>query len=276
MPHDHDAVGVGGQRLAEVVQHLLGQPAGILLDQIGDAEGLRRGASAVGARQGGTVARVAAHLEIDHHAVAQHLLGGCRARQQNSAERCAHEQFSSHRCLLCSALARRLPCADPIPIPGATGDPARRISPDAALSPTPCQVLPGQPVTGIPRRCRLKVRNRSHGRNSLCLELRHGFNRSRSRHHGRVRRSTATPAPMIADKIEAANTAIFAAAKSAATGNAWPAMNSDMVKPIPASAPAPDQLPPGVFVRLDGDAAARPQAPTPTRARAACRPPGRA
>ena len=35
------------------------------------------------------------------------------------------------------------------------------------------------------------------------------------------------------------NTAIFAAAKSSRTGKAWPAMNNDMVKPIPASAPAP-------------------------------------
>ena len=54
--HDHDAVRIGGQRLAEVVEHLLGQPAGILLDQIGDAERLGRGARAVGARQGRPVA----------------------------------------------------------------------------------------------------------------------------------------------------------------------------------------------------------------------------
>ena len=57
--------------------------------------------------------------------------------------------------------------------------------------------------------------------------------------------SSALPAvhkmatPRIADAIEAANTAILAAAKSVSTGNAWLAINSDMVKPIPASAPAP-------------------------------------
>ena len=54
--HDHDAVRIGGQRLAEVVEHLLGQPAGVLLDQIGDAERLGRGARAVGARQGRAIA----------------------------------------------------------------------------------------------------------------------------------------------------------------------------------------------------------------------------
>jgi hypothetical protein len=43
----------------------------------------------------------------------------------------------------------------------------------------------------------------------------------------------------MAAATEAPNTAIFAAAKSAAAGNACPAMNSDMVKPMPASAPAP-------------------------------------
>jgi hypothetical protein len=31
----------------------------------------------------------------------------------------------------------------------------------------------------------------------------------------------------------------LAAAKSAPAGNAWPAMNSDIVKPMPARAPAP-------------------------------------
>ena len=45
---------------------------------------------------------------------------------------------------------------------------------------------------------------------------------------------------MMADSTDAANTAIFAAAKSSATGNAWPAMNSDIVNPMPASAPAPN------------------------------------
>ena len=43
---------------------------------------------------------------------------------------------------------------------------------------------------------------------------------------------------MIAERMEAAKTATLAAAKSAGAGNAWPAMNSDMVKPMPASAPA--------------------------------------
>lgn len=47
------------------------------------------------------------------------------------------------------------------------------------------------------------------------------------------------PTPMSADSTDAENTAIFAAAKSASVGNAWPAMNSDMVNPIPANAPAP-------------------------------------
>jgi Protein of unknown function (DUF1194) len=49
--------------------------------------------------------------------------------------------------------------------------------------------------------------------------------------------SSATP--VTADSIEAANTAILAAAKSASAGNAWPAMNNDMVKPMPANTPAP-------------------------------------
>jgi hypothetical protein len=44
---------------------------------------------------------------------------------------------------------------------------------------------------------------------------------------------------MSADRTEAANTATLAAAKSLDAGNAWPAMNNDMVKPIPANAPAP-------------------------------------
>jgi hypothetical protein len=44
---------------------------------------------------------------------------------------------------------------------------------------------------------------------------------------------------MIDASKEAANTATLAAAKSASAGKAWPAMNSDIVKPIPASAPAP-------------------------------------
>ena len=48
-----------------------------------------------------------------------------------------------------------------------------------------------------------------------------------------------TPTPTSAARIEAANTAILAAAKSPGSGKAWPAMNSDMVKPMPASAPAP-------------------------------------
>ena len=53
----------------------------------------------------------------------------------------------------------------------------------------------------------------------------------------RGRHSSATPRH--AATIDATNTAIFAAAKSSAVGIAWPAMNSDMVKPMPASAPAP-------------------------------------
>jgi len=36
--------------------------------------------------------------------------------------------------------------------------------------------------------------------------------------------------------IDAAKTAIFAAAKSRVSAKAWPAMKSDMVKPMPASA----------------------------------------
>ncbi len=44
---------------------------------------------------------------------------------------------------------------------------------------------------------------------------------------------------MTAESIEAVNTAIFAAAKSCAAGKAWPAMNNDIVNPMPASAPAP-------------------------------------
>ncbi len=45
--------------------------------------------------------------------------------------------------------------------------------------------------------------------------------------------------PTAAEKIDAANTAILAAEKSVALGNACPAMKSDIVKPMPARAPAP-------------------------------------
>ena len=45
--------------------------------------------------------------------------------------------------------------------------------------------------------------------------------------------------PVAAARTDAPNTASFAAAKSEASANAWPAMKSDIVKPIPASAPAP-------------------------------------
>lgn len=53
----------------------------------------------------------------------------------------------------------------------------------------------------------------------------------------RACQSTAVPRP--AASTEAANTAIFTAAKSLARGNASLAMKSDMVKPIPDRAPAP-------------------------------------
>ena len=43
----------------------------------------------------------------------------------------------------------------------------------------------------------------------------------------------------MAASIDATKTAIFAASKSAATENASLAMKSDIVNPIPASAPAP-------------------------------------
>ena len=88
--HDRDAVRIGGERLAEVVEHLLGQPGGILLDQIGDAERLGRGARAVGARQGGAVARIAAHLHVDGHALAEGLLRrrrSCRSYRQHRQRR---------------------------------------------------------------------------------------------------------------------------------------------------------------------------------------------
>lgn len=49
----------------------------------------------------------------------------------------------------------------------------------------------------------------------------------------------STTIPMTTDTTEAPNTASLAAMKSLSLGRAWPAMNSDMVKPIPANAPAP-------------------------------------
>ena len=55
-----------------------------------------------------------------------------------------------------------------------------------------------------------------------------------------VRQSIATPSAD--DNTEAANTAILATAKSPASGNACPAMKSDMVKPMPAKVPAPDEV----------------------------------
>src|SRR6266404_5312824 len=44
--------------------------------------------------------------------------------------------------------------------------------------------------------------------------------------------------PTIVETLDAANAAIFAAAKSNGAGSACAAMNNDMVKPMPASAPA--------------------------------------
>src|SRR3954471_17122779 len=43
--------------------------------------------------------------------------------------------------------------------------------------------------------------------------------------------------PTTAERIDAANTAILAAEKSVALGNACPAMKSDIAKPMPARAP---------------------------------------
>ncbi len=57
--------------------------------------------------------------------------------------------------------------------------------------------------------------------------------------------------PISADRIEATKTAILAAAKSGALGSACPAMNNDMVKPMPASAPGAAELTPGILGRLD-------------------------
>jgi hypothetical protein len=45
--------------------------------------------------------------------------------------------------------------------------------------------------------------------------------------------------PITPARIDAMKIAILAAAKSAASGKASPAMNNDIVKPMPASAPAP-------------------------------------
>jgi hypothetical protein len=53
----------------------------------------------------------------------------------------------------------------------------------------------------------------------------------------------STAMPSSDETKEAASTAIFAAAKSPAAGNACPAMKRDMVKPMPASAPAPPSCP---------------------------------
>ena len=90
MTHDHDAVRIGGERFAEVVEHLLRQPGGVLLDQVGDAKRLGRGARAVGARQGGAVARIAAHLHVDGHALAERLLrrrrSGCHGHERQGRQ----------------------------------------------------------------------------------------------------------------------------------------------------------------------------------------------
>src|ERR1700704_4594576 len=45
--------------------------------------------------------------------------------------------------------------------------------------------------------------------------------------------------PTTAERIDAANTAILAAEKSAAVGTAGPAGKGDVVKPMPGRAPAP-------------------------------------
>ena len=80
----------------------------------------------------------------------------------------------------------------------------------------------------------------------------------------------ATPAT--AARTEAANTAIFAAAKSASSGNACAAMNSDIVKPMPASAPAPascrQEYSSGLLAMPEPHRERRSQ----RHARAACRP----
>lgn len=87
-----------------------------------------------------------------------------------------------------------------------------------------------------PRRCQRTVRPRLPGRRPRPASKGQVYS-------GAARTSRAAlqsrAVPSRAEPIEAAKTAILAAAKSAGAPKACPAMKSDMVKPIPASALAP-------------------------------------
>lgn len=89
-----------------------------------------------------------------------------------------------------------------------------------------------------PRRCRGTDRATAPSWQTPATSLRKG-----QVYSGAARTSRAAlqsrAVPSRAEPIEAAKTAILAAAKSAGAPKACPAMKSDMVKPIPASALAP-------------------------------------
>jgi len=89
-----------------------------------------------------------------------------------------------------------------------------------------------------PRRCRGTDRATAPPWQTPATSLRKG-----QVYSGAARTSRAAlqsrAVPSRAEPIEAAKTAILAAAKSAGAPKACPAMKSDMVKPIPASALAP-------------------------------------
>ena len=72
-------VGLGSDRLLELVDHGFGRPGGELLLEL-DAEGLGSLSSTGLARQGGAIAGVAAHLHVHGEAGADQFIGGRGAR----------------------------------------------------------------------------------------------------------------------------------------------------------------------------------------------------
>ena len=93
MAHDDDGVGLRGEGLARLGQHLLRIPAGVLLDQF-DLERLGGGAGAEFAGEGGGVAGIAAHLHVDRQAGIDGVVGHDRRRgEEQRRHRQAGEAF---------------------------------------------------------------------------------------------------------------------------------------------------------------------------------------
>lgn len=110
---------------------------------------------------------------------------------------------------------------------------------------------------------KMSTRSRSGDANVRSRPSRSGGH-SEGRHvdlHADARQSTAVPGT--AESMDAAKTAILATANSSARGNACRAMKSDIVKPTPASAPAPvswrQVVSPGPFRQMQATGQSRGQ-----------------